>query len=84
MANLENLSLDTRTFIEFCSGLSKREWIDLQCDLSQKLKRSTQCIYNWKKGVRAPSSPSERKSISDYINKKFGITTRYWILFPES
>ena len=83
MANLENLSLDARTFPQFCEHLSKREWIDLQSDLMQKLKKSGQCIYKWKKGQSMPMSAMERVKISEYINKKFNILTRHWVLFPE-
>lgn len=83
MANLENKSLDTRTFEEFCKGLTKREWTQVQRDLSEILKRSFQCIYNWKRGVRMPSSNSERVKVSNYLNKKFNLNTRHWLLFPE-
>lgn len=83
MANIENLSLDTRTFTEFCETLTKRQWVELQGDLAQRLKRSLQCIYNWKRGTRIPSSSSERIKISDYINRKFNLNTRHWLLFPD-
>ena len=83
MANLENLSLDARTFPQFCATLSKREWIELQSDLMGKLKKSGQCIYKWKKGQAMPMSAMERANISNYINKKFNIYTRHWTLFPE-
>ena len=84
MANIENLSLDTRSFVEICSGLSKREWVDLHSDLMQKLKKTAQCIYKWKKGNSMPSSIMERVKISECINRRFGLTTRHWTLFPES
>ena len=84
MANLVNLSIDTRTFPEICKSLTKSEWVKMQGDLILKVKRSGQCIYNWKVGKRTPSSPSERKAVSDYINKYFKLNTRYWYLFPES
>lgn len=83
MANLENNSVDTRTFVQICAALTKRQWVELQGELAQKLKRSMQCIYNWKRGVRIPSSASERVKISDHINKKFNIFTRHWTLFPD-
>lgn len=83
MANLENYSRDTRTFMQICATLTKRQWVELQGELSQKLKRSHQCIYNWKRGVRIPSSATERVKVSDHINKKFNIFTRHWTLFPD-
>lgn len=83
MANLENNSLDTRTFQQICAGLTKRQWVELQGELAQKLKRSLQCIYNWKRGVRIPSSASERVKIAEHINKKFNTYTRHWTLFPD-
>ena len=83
MANLENNSLDTRTFGQFCESLTKRQWVELQGELAQKLKRSLQCIYNWKRGYRVPSSASERARIAEHINRKFNITTRHWFLFPD-
>lgn len=83
MANLENNSLDTRTFGQICDGLTKRQWVELQGELAQKLKRSLQCIYNWKKGYRVPSSASERARIAEHINRKFNIATRHWFLFPD-
>lgn len=82
MANLENNSVDTRTFAQICDGLTKLQWIDLQNDLASKLKRSHQCIWNWKKGIRIPSSASEARDLSNLINRKYGILTRYWTLFP--
>ena len=84
MANLDNSLIDTRTFVDFCKGLTKDEWVKMQGDLVLKLRRSGQCIYNWKVGKRNPTSPSERKAISDYLNKRFGTTTKYWFLFPEA
>jgi hypothetical protein len=84
MANLENISLDTRTFPEICSGLTKREWVEMQGDLMTALRRSAQCIYNWKKGVRVPSSAMERVKVSNYLNKRFTLNTRHWFLFPDT
>lgn len=83
MANLENNSVDTRTFCQICATLTKRQWVELQGELAQQLKRSLQCIYNWKRGVRIPSSPSERVKVSNYINKKFNTYTRHGTLFPD-
>ena len=83
MANLGNNSLDTRTFAQICATLTKRQWVEMQGELAQKLKRSLQCIYNWKKGVRIPSSASERVKVSQYINQKYKITTRHGTLFPD-
>lgn len=83
MANLENNSLDTRTFAQICEGLSKKEWVELQSELMQKLKRSAQCIYKWRKGQCIPLSIMERLHISNHVNKKFNVYTRYWTLFPE-
>jgi hypothetical protein len=54
----------------------------LQGELAQKLKRSMQCIYIWKRGARIPSSASERVKISNHINSKYSINTRHWTLFP--
>ena len=82
MANLENNLVDTRTFAQICASLSKRQWVELQGELAQKLKRSMQCIYNWKRGDRIPGSASERVKISNHLNSKYGITTRHWTLFP--
>ena len=84
MANLENNSIDARTFVQICASLTKREWIELQGDLMTSLKRSAQCIYNWKKGVRVPSSNSERVKVATHINKKFNTNTRHWTLFPDN
>lgn len=83
MANLENNSIDTRTFTQFCEGLTKRQWVDLHCDITSKLKRSPQCVYKWKRGDTFPSSVSERVKISEIINRKFNILTRHWTLFPD-
>ncbi len=82
MANLENNPVDTRTFPQICAGLTKKQWVELQGELAQKLKRSMQCIYNWKLGPRIPSSASERVKISNHINSKYNINTRHWTLFP--
>ncbi len=82
MANLENNPVDTRTFTQICAGLTKKQWVELQGELAQKLKRSMQCIYNWRRGPRIPSSASERVKISNHINTKYGINTRHWTLFP--
>lgn len=83
MANLGNISVDTRTFPQFCESLSKTQWVDMQADLISKLKKSAQCIYKWKKGHCIPSSAMERAKVSEYINKKFNTYTRHWTLFPE-
>lgn len=83
MANIENNLVDTRTFAEICAGLTKRQWVELQGELAQKVKRSSQTIYNWRGGRVAPGSALERKTVSDHINRKLGITTRHWTLFPE-
>ena len=83
MANLANNPIDARTFVQVCASISKREWVELHGPLMQKLKRSAQCIYKWKKGHSMPSSLMERVKISDSINKKFNTYTRHWTLFPE-
>ena len=82
MANLVNNPVDTRTFAQICAGLTKRQWVELQGEIAQKLKRSTQSIYNWKRGSRVPSSATERVKISNIVNAKFNIATRHWTLFP--
>lgn len=82
MANLENNPVDTRTFVQICAGLSKKEWVELQGELAQKVKRTGQTIYYWRKGQKNPSSTLERVLISNHINKKYGITTKHWTLFP--
>lgn len=84
MANVVNNPVDTRSFVQICAGLTKREWVELHGDLMQKLKKSAQCIYKWKRGESMPSSAMERVKISECINRKFQITTRHWTLFPES
>jgi hypothetical protein len=83
MANLENNSVDTRTFPQFCAGLTKRQWIDMQTDLVIALRRTHQCIYNWKRGYRVPGSAVEKAKVSNYINRKFNANTRHWTLFPD-
>jgi hypothetical protein len=84
MANLANNPVDTRTFAQFCAGLTKRDWIDIQAEIALKLRRSAQTIYYWRSGSRIPCSIPERKIVSDLINRKFNINTRYWTLFPEA
>jgi hypothetical protein len=83
MANLENNSADTRTFVQFCASLTKRQWVDLHADIVAKIKRSPQCVYKWKTGVTFPSSVTERAKISEIINRKFNLATRHWTLFPD-
>ena len=79
MANLENNSLDTRTFGQFCDGLTKRQWVELQGELAQKLKRSLQCIYNWKKGSQ---STSIANSTSLHVIGSYSQTLSYDRDFP--
>ena len=82
MANIVKKDLDTRTFTEICSSLSKAEWLAVRDRIMMQTGKTDVCVYKWGYGQTKPSSLPERKIISDIVNRVLGIKTNHRMLFP--
>lgn len=81
MANLVKKELDTRTFPEICSTLTKPEWLELKCRLMKRIGKCEQTYINWKNGKTYPAGILERKAVSDVVNALLQTNTNHNTLF---
>ena len=82
MANIAKKDLDTRTFPQICSGLSKAEWLAIRDRIIIETGKSDVCVYKWGYGQTMPMSLIERKTISAIVSRVLGIKTHHSMLFP--
>lgn len=82
MANVQKKELDTRTFPEICTGLSKAEWLAIRDRIVMNTGKSEQIVYIWKDGKTAPASLLERKTVAEIVSRVLGIKTNHRMLFP--
>jgi hypothetical protein len=82
MANLAKKVLDTRTFLQICSGISKAEWLAVMDRIVMQTAKTEQTVYNWRDGKTAPMSLIERKAVAEIVSRVLGIKTNHRMLFP--
>lgn len=82
MANIAKKDLDTRTFPQICSGLSKAEWLAVRDRIMMETGKTDVCVYKWGYGQTMPMSLIERKTISAIVSRVLGIKTHHSMLFP--
>lgn len=82
MANIVKKNLDTRTFPQICSGLSKAEWLAVRDRIILQTGKSESAIYYWRDGKKFPTSLLERKIVAEIVHRVLGIHTNHRMLFP--
>lgn len=82
MANIVKKELDTRTFPQICSGLSKAEWLAVRDRIVMNTGKTEQIVYCWRDGKTAPASLLERKTVAEIVIRVLGIKTNHRMLFP--
>lgn len=81
MANIAKKELDTRTFPQICLHLTRSEWFDLKQKLYTSMGKTEQTLNNWKCGRTYPGTLTERKEVSNIVNRVLGIRTTHLTLF---
>lgn len=82
MTNIAKKDLDTRTFPQICSGLSKAEWLAVRDRIIMETGKTDVCVYKWGYGQTVPMSLIERKTIASIVSRVLGIKTHHSMLFP--